>query len=194
MTTLVRELSLYQDLVTHLFKQEDDFLRWCSYEYEHMNRVSANCLHHTIGATVACETFSSAVYDSDKEKYMFKKSTLYTMAKKWCDSEDIVSKFEVPLKSTKIPAYHLSFFASFWNANDDSQSGVLPTTPGLVRHLCGCGQKGCCSKDHMKWGTDAENKLDHIYHAVRDRECTTLARYLNYQAFCVNKHDNQLII
>lgn len=191
----VKELTLFKDLANNLFNGDIDlFLQWCHYEYkDYCSQATAApkelCIHsrHNI-LDVACLVFGTC--DTQKKKYMVKKSTLYGNAKRWYTAKVGRTTYEPPIVSTKIPSYHLSFFASLYKKEKNEIQTILDS-PGLIRHLCGCF---CCSADHLKAGTNDENIKDLAYHTVRNLECTSSERYFQFREFAMNKPDSSLII
>lgn len=47
--------------------------------------------------------------------------------------------------------------------------GAPPAANHEARHLCGKGHEGCCSPEHLVWGTPHENQMDRVAHGTHIR-------------------------
>lgn len=47
--------------------------------------------------------------------------------------------------------------------------GPAPTPSHKATHSCGNGDKACCTKRHLRWGTQKENMADTIIHGTAPR-------------------------
>ncbi len=182
--TSVTSLALYKDFIDH-FKDENQFLNWCSDFYNQFiqNSDRVECLHTKLDTNIRCISYGS--WDKAKKCYMIRKSTLFSHIMIWLKKQSD----DRPDTSTKCSVYHISFFAKYHNEPDKWKE--VKQIKGVIRHLCGCS---CCSKSHLKIGTKSENGKDFAFHYVRDTNCKNIERYNTFVSFCVNKHDEELII